>query len=82
MQPKIKLNNNAIANCTKLTSDIIAYMSVLWFINFMLDDTTCDTICDHHCVRQRTGQTRCVCDQGYYLAQDGITCIGNVTFIG
>ena len=45
-----------------------------------LDNSTCDTVCDHHCVRQRNVQPRCVCDRGYYLGQDGITCIGNVTY--
>ena len=44
----------------------------------ILDDDTCDNICDHHCVLQRNAQPRCGCDRGYYLAQDGITCIGNV----
>ena len=47
---------------------------------FILDDNTCDGICDHHCVHQGTEaapETRCVCDRGYYLASDGITCVGN-----
>ena len=55
----------------------IATLSVLLFC-IVLDDRTCDRVCDHHCVRQRNAQPRCVCDRGYYLAQDGITCIGNV----
>ena len=44
----------------------------------VLDDNTCNSICDHHCVHQRNVQPRCVCDRGYYLAQDGTICIGNV----
>ena len=44
----------------------------------ILDDSTCDGICDHHCVHQDTeAAPRCVCDRGYYLASDGVTCIGN-----
>ena len=52
-------------------------MSSTHALVFILDDSTCNIVCDHHCVRQRTGQTRCTCDRGYYLAQDGTTCIGN-----
>ena len=43
----------------------------------LLDNSTCDTVCDHHCVYQENDQPRCVCDRGYYLASDKITCIGN-----
>ena len=52
------------------------YNSIALEILF-LDDSTCDTICDHHCLHQRT-EIRCVCDRGYYLASDGITCIGKI----
>ena len=49
--------------------------SIALEILLILDNSTCDSICDHHCVYQRSG-SRCVCDRGYYLASDGITCIG------
>ena len=47
-------------------------------ILLLLDESTCDTICDHHCVQMSPDATgpRCACDRGYYLAPDGITCIG------
>ena len=53
-------------------------MRLIWL--YTIDDSTCDAVCDHHCVHHSTDgvpETRCVCDRGYYLALNGITCIGN-----
>ena len=45
---------------------------------FILDASTCDGICDHHCDYQSAGaDPTCACYRGYYLASDEITCIGN-----
>ena len=54
-------------------------MRLIWLYT-IIDDSTCDAICDHHCVHHSTDgvrETRCICDLGYYLVSDGITCIGN-----
>ncbi len=55
-------------------------LSYALYLFFILDDNTCDSICDHHCDHTGSGATperpRCVCDRGYYLAPDEITCIG------
>ena len=59
----------------QLYDGICYYSSIALEILLILDDSTCESICDHHCVHQRSG-SRCVCDRGYYLASDGITCIG------
>ena len=50
-------------------------IELLRFYSF-IDNSICNTLCDHHCIHQGT-DSRCVCDRGYYLASDEITCIGN-----
>ena len=56
---------------------MIVPVYLLHIANVKVDESSCSKVCDQHCIQIQTeNNVKCACNRGYYLASDGITCIG------